>query len=202
MYPQPIKKLISLFSKFPAIGPRSASRFVFYLLNSPQREIDELIDTIRIFKAQTGVCKLCFNPFDIPSDESKENLCDICKNKSRDRSLLCVVEKESDLQAFEKTKTYRGLYFILGGTVGQLKKQDIENIRIEQLGQRAKDSALQEIVLATNLTSEGETTALYLERMLKPLNIKITRLGRGLPIGGELEYADDETLRHAFENRR
>ncbi len=200
MYPQPIKKLIELFSKFPTVGPRSAGRFVFYLLNLPKEETEELVASIKNLKEQTGICKFCFNPFD--SSPSTSELCTICRNPIRDKSILCVVEKESDLEAIEKTKTYRGLYFILGGTAGQLKKKDIESLRIKDLQERLKINSIQEIILATNLTTEGETTALYLERLLKETPVKITRLGRGLPIGSELEYADEETLRQALEGRR
>jgi len=200
MYPQPIKKLIELFSKFPTVGPRSAGRFVFYLLNLPKEETEELMVAIKNLKQQTGICKFCFNPFF--KDAAEEQFCLICNNKTRERALLCVVEKESDLEAIEKTKTYRGLYFILGGTVAQLKKKDLDGLRIKDLEERLKTNKIEEVILATNLTTEGETTALYLERLLKQTGIKTTRLGRGLPIGSELEYADEETLRYALEQRR
>lgn len=201
MYPQPIKKLIDLFAKFPTVGPRSASRFVFYLLKTQKKEIDEFIESIQNLKEHVKICDFCFNPYSVADVEPK-GFCRICSDKTRIRSLICVVEKESDLEALEKTKTYKGLYFILGGTVGQLKKTEIENLPIEELKQRLEANKVQEVILATNLTTEGETTALYLERVIKPLGIKTTRLGRGLPIGGELEYADEETLRNALEGRR
>ncbi len=202
MYPQPIKKLIELFAKLPTVGPRTASRFVFYLLNAPQKEIDDLLISLANLKQQTGICKFCFNPFSKADDSEKQGFCPICSSKTRDRSLLCVIEKESDLEAIEKTKTYKGLYFILGGNAGQLKQKDLQGLRTEELKARLKGKAISEVILATNITTEGETTALYLERVLAPLGLKITRLGRGLPIGSELEYADDETLRQALESRR
>jgi len=143
------------------------------------------------------ICRLCFNPH-----EEETELCQICSDSRRDKSLLCILANETDLQALEKTKKYRGLYFVLGGTVSTFKKADIEKLRIKELEKRAKDPQIKEIIIATNPTTEGEATALYLERLLKPLNKKITRLGRGLPVGGELEYADEETLSSALESRK
>jgi len=198
MYPPSIQKLIALFSKFPTVGPRTAARFVFYLLELSGKEIDELTESITELPRKIKRCSLCFNPF-----ENEGDLCEICSNRARDKTLLCIVEKESDLLSLEKTKKYRGLYFILGGTVSKLKKTDIEKLRIKPLSGRIKNHPeIKEIILAFNPTTEGEATALYLERLLKPFNKKITRLGRGLPVGGELEYADEDTLSSALEGRR
>ena len=197
MYPKSIQKLIDLFSKFPTVGPRTAARFVFYLLKLQKEEIENLTSSITNLKEKVKLCKLCFYPF-----EDEGELCEICRNPNRDKSLLCVVEKEPDLLTIEKIKKYIGLYFILGGTVSALKKADIKNLRTKQLLERAKNPEIKEIIIATNSTTEGEATALYLERLLKPLNKKITRLGRGLPVGAELEYADEETLSSAIESRR
>ena len=154
-------------------------------------------ESIQELKTNIKLCSLCFNPF-----EGEVDQCEICLDKSRDTSLLCVIEKESDLEALERIKRYKGLYFILGGTVGSLKKEEIENIRIEELKKRIEKSSIKELILATNSTTEGEATALYIERTLKELNVPMTRLGRGLPIGGELEYADEETLSSALEGRK
>jgi recombination protein RecR len=194
MYPLPIKKLIDLFAKFPTVGPRTASRFVFYLLGLSLAEREDLIATIQELK-KIKHCSLCFNP-------SEKDPCEICENPNRDRSLLCVVEKETDLATLEKTHKYHGLYFILGGTLSKFKKEDLENLRVKELLARAKDKAITEIIIAMNPTTEGEATTLYLERTLKTLDKKTTRLGRGLPIGAELEYADDETLGSALESRK
>lgn len=210
MYPRSIQKLIEMFSKFPTIGPRTAARFVFYILRAPQKEVEELIEAIKNVKEEIAVCTFCFNPFEVSEDVSSTKLCSICRDRSRDSSLLCVVEKESDLEAIESTKHYRGLYFILGGTVGTLERKEFKGIRGEALKKRIQNpqnfglerAQFKEIILATNLTTEGEATALFLERELQPLGITITRLGRGLPIGAELEYADEETLKNAFEGRR
>ena len=199
MYPKSIQELIDLFSKFPTVGPRTAARFVFYLLKLPKEEIENFISSIVNLKKTIKICKLCFNPF-----EGEEELCEICRNNSRNKKLICVIEKETDLIPLEKTKKYNGLYFILGGTVPILKKDNVKKIRIDELLERVKASEVQieEIIIATNPTTEGEATSLYLEKMLKPLGKKITRLGRGLPMGSELEYADEETLSSAIENRK
>jgi len=207
MFPKSIQKLIDLFSKFPTVGPRTASRFVFYLMSKEKSEINELISAIVNFKKNIKLCQFCFNPFEPPSAKAtevkgEEELCEICRNPARDKTLLCLVEKETDLISIENTKKYNGLYFILGGTVSRLKK-DISQLRMKELEERVKNHPeIKEVIIATNQTTEGQATALYLERLLKPLNKKITRLGRGLPVGGELEYADEETLSSALEGRK
>ncbi len=200
-YSPAIQRLIDLFGRFPTVGPRTAARFVFYLLKAKKEDVEELISAISNLKKNTKICALCFNYFEPSSDNQK--FCDICLNPSRDKTMLCVVEKETDLEAIEKTKKYKGLYFVLGGVVSTLRKKDIEKIRSEELKQRMqKSQEIKEVIIATNPTREGEATALYLERLLKPFNKKLTRLARGLPLGGELEYADDETLSSALEGRR
>ena len=201
MYPASIQKLIEKFSKFPTVGPRTAARFVFYLLRISKEEIEELIKLISELRQNIKTCQFCFNPF-----EGEGELCPICQDKTRDKSLLCIVASETDLQVIEKTKKYKGLYFILGGTVSALKKEDIEKLRVKELQERIKNHPeFQEIIIATNPTPDGEATALYLERLLKknlPAGRQVTRLGRGLPVGGELEYADEETLTSALESRK
>lgn len=198
MYSSTIQKLIDLFSEFPTVGPRTASRFVFYLMKLSKEEVQDLISAISKLKGSVKICSSCFNPF-----EGEDKLCQICQNPSRDKSLLSIVANETDLTAIEKTKKYKGLYFILGGTVSALKKPDLEKLRIKELENLIKNrSEIQEIILAMNANTDGEATVLYLERFLKPSNKKITRLGRGLPMGGELEYADEETLKAAFEGRK
>jgi len=192
------EKLIKIFSKFPTVGPRTAARFVFYLIQKPKEEIEELINAISEIKNKVKTCSSCFNPF-----EGEGELCQVCSDPMRDKTLLCIVEKETDLISFEKIKKYKGLYFILGGTVSSLKKTDFEKLRINALEEKLKNHPeIEEIIIAFNSTSEGEATTLYLERLLKPLNKKITRLGKGLPMGAELEYADDETLGAALEGRK
>jgi len=205
---QLIQNLISLFSKFPTIGSRTAGRFVAYLIRLPESDTQILLKAIEELKRKIGLCRFCFCPF----EKNGNDLCEICRNPARDRSILCVVEKESDLESLEKTKKYKGLYFILGGNILTLKKQDLEKIRAAELVKRVKSpekfgvfGKFSEIIIATNSTAEGEATGLYIERLLKknlPEGRKITRLGRGLPVGGELEYADEETLSSALENRK
>jgi len=227
MYPKSIQKLIDLFSKFPTVGPRTAGRFVFYLLKLPKEEIKNLISAVADLKKEIKICKSCFNPFDpidsaqgkdepFGSAQGKGELCKICRDNSRDKTLLCIVEKETDLVSLEKIKKYKGLYFILGGMLSFLttkKKGSTEGItklRIKELEERIKNRPeIQEIIIAINPTAEGEATTLYLERLLKPLTCgeqgrtkKITRLGRGLALGAELEYSDEETLSSALESRR
>lgn len=200
MYPQIFQKLIEKFSQFPTIGPRTATRFVFYLLKLPKNEINELINLILELRKKIKKCSLCFNFFEF---EKEEKFCSICLDPHRDRSLLCITATEIDLEAIEKTKKYNGLYFVFGGVISSLKKNNLEKLRIKELEERIKNHPeIKEIILAFNPNPEGEATRLYLERFLKSFNVKITRLGIGLPIGGELEYADEETLSGAFENRK
>ena len=195
-----IKKLQDLFAKFPTIGSRTASRFVFYLLKLPKEKIDEITSAISELKNKVKLCSFCFNPHEL---ETK--FCFICNDTTRNKQLLCVVEKETDLISIENTKKYKGLYFILGGFLN-IRKTNIDNLRINELKERIKKLPdLKEIIIDTNTTPEGNITSVLIERALKESNnssFKITHLGRGLPVGGELEYADQETLESAFEGRK
>lgn len=207
MYPPAIQKLIDLFAKFPTVGPKTASRFVFYLIKIPKEKIEELTEAIEELKTKIKLCPLCFNSF-----EAEEELCPICSDSRRDKSLVCIVEKEVDLEAIEKTRKFKGLYFVLGGIIsGFEKEKEKEKMeeRVNKLIERikgetsfAKATEVKEVILAINPTTEGQNTAWWLQRKLKSLNIKITQLGQGLPKGGELEYADEETLSSALESRR
>ncbi len=203
MYPLSIQKLIRLFSRFPSIGPRVATRIAFYCLNAPQSEINDIINALQEVKESLTTCKICFR-----STSKEKELCSICESSNRDKSVICVVEKETDLVSLEKTNEYHGIYFILGGTISPLKKEDFKKIRGQELKKRVKNPSLfnlpplKEIIIATNQTTEGEATAIYISRLLDPLKIKVTRLGRGLPTGGELEYADEETLQSALRGRK
>lgn len=207
-----IKKLQNLFSEFPTIGSRTASRFVFYLLKLPKDKIDELVNAISELKEKTKLCAFCFNPHEL-----ENNFCSICSDTLRNKQLLCIVEKETDLISIENipnssrtldgvgAKKYNGLYFILGGSLNS-KKINMDNLRINELKERIKKMPhLKEIIIATNTTPEGNIISVLIERALKENNQslpKITHLGRGLPLGGELEYADPETLESAFEGRK
>lgn len=188
-----IKKLTELFSQFPAIGKRTANRFVFYLMKLPKEKIDELANAILELKNKTKFCSSCFNPY-----EGESSTCEICQNNSRDKQLLCIVQKEADLASIENTKKYKGIYFVLG-------EKDTENSRIETLKLKIKNPDLKEVIIATNHTPEGRSASILIERIIKESSqspsFKITHLAKGLPVGGELEYADKETLESAFEGR-
>jgi len=185
MFSPSIEKLIKLFSKFPTVGPRTAARFVFYLLKIPKEQVEELIDSIKELREKIKVCPLCFNSFEAQLKE--QEICPICSNPKRDKSLICVVEKEIDLEAIEKTKNYKGLYFILGGVISSLAREEhrkrIED-RVNQLIKRLKEpeSTVKEVILALNPTPEGEQTILWLKRKLENITqgksgevIKMTR---------------------------
>jgi len=189
------EKLINIFRNFPTVGPRTAGRFVYYLMKLPKEKIDELTNALQELKNKVRFCEFCFNPFEtIPGSEEK--LCSICKNPSRNKEILCVVEKEMDLETIEKTKKYNGLYFIL----------NINNPRFEELKAKVREKKFAEIIVALNPTQEGRATSVLVERALKEVPqspmFKITHLAQGIPVGGELEYADDETLESAFEGRK
>lgn len=197
-----IEKIINIFKKFPTIGQRTAGRFAYYLMRLPKERVDELIGAIQELKNKIKLCEFCFNPFE-PIDNSV--LCPICKNPARNKNLLCIVEKETDLLAIESTKKYNGFYFILGGIIGLMKNEDANNLRLEPLKTRIKNGGFSEIIVALNPTPEGRATSMLVEREIKSLlspSVKITHLAKGIPVGGELEYADEETLESAFEGRK
>ena len=196
-----IDKLINIFRKFPTVGPRTAGRFVYYLMKLPKERIKELTDAITELNNQVKLCQLCFNPF-----EGEGQYCPICKNPARNKNLLCIVEKETDLLSLESTKKFNGLYFILGGTVATMKKEDISQLRVEQLKKRVNEGNFSEIIVALNSTPEGITTSVLVETSIKEFALspapKITHLAKGIPVGGELEYIDEETLENALEGRK
>lgn len=198
MVPKVLKEVMKLFCTFPTIGERTATRFVLYLLSLPTKEVEKLSQAILNLKKEIKICALCFNPF---TPKGKETICSVCQDRSREKT-LCLVEKETNLWQIEKTKKYRGLYFILGGTLDFLKENVIGKMRVEELKKRIEGLDPQEIILALNPTKEGMLTMDFLTHLLKPYRKKITRLGKGLPLGGELEYADDETIVSSFEARR
>jgi recombination protein RecR len=202
-----IDKLIKIFRNFPTVGSRTASRFVYYLMKLPKEKIDELIAAIQEVKNKIKLCQLCFNPFEpfnAAQGKGDGTICPICQNPSRNKNLLCIVEKETDLLSLESTKKYNGLYFILGGTVSTMRKEDISQLRIEELKKRTKDGNFSEIIVALNPTPEGKTTSVLVENSIKETGKtpKITHLAKGIPVGGELEYADEETLESALEGRK
>ncbi|MFH1968525.1 MAG: recombination mediator RecR [bacterium] len=208
-----INKLINIFREFPTVGPRTAQRFVYYLLKLPDQNINELSTAIQELKTKVKLCDFCFNPFESYDRDSSNRLCPICKDASRNKNLLCVVEKEADLLSIEGTKKYMGLYFILGGTISVMRKEDISRLRIEQLKKIVQENKFSEIVMALNPTPEGRATSVLAETAIREVwqttktecpesQRRITHLAKGIPVGGELEYADEETLESALEGRK
>lgn len=199
MFPESIQNLINQLSKLPDIGPRAATRLVFYLINQDQKSLDELAHLVKSAKTEIHLCPQCFNL------ASKDNqLCSICRQPKRDQQIICLVENILNILPLEKTKQYNGLYHVLGGLISPADGIGPEKLRIKQLIERVKKTQppIKEIVFALSPTTEGDTTALYIERMLNPLKIKISRLGRGLSTGSDLEYADENTLTNALLGRR
>ncbi len=192
---EPISKLIQELNKLPGIGPKSAQRLAYYLLRAPEEQARLLADALLSVKQEITLCSACFNVTD--SDP-----CLICRNEERDRSKICIVEQPQDILALEHTRVYKGLYHVLHGAISPTEGVGADDIRIKELLERLKDSQVDEAILATNTNLEGEQTAMYLNRLISPLGIKVTRLARGLPFGTELEYADDVTLTRAIEGRQ
>lgn len=193
--PSALSALIEQFVRLPGIGPKSAQRLAFHLLKVPREEAATLSEAILALKDRTRACRECFNVGD-------EELCAVCQDPRRDRGTLCVVEEVNDLLAVEKTREFRGLYHVLGGTLSPLDGRGPDQIRGQELLARLGAGEVREVILATNPNVEGEATALYLLRLLRGLPVRVTRIARGLPMGGDLEYADEATLARAFEGRR
>jgi len=193
--PDSLLRLIENFKRFPGIGQRTAQRLAFFILKSPSNYIKELSDSIVKIKEVIRFCKICNNLSD-------EELCGVCDNPARDKSVICVVEEPGDVIAVEKTGRFSGLYHVLLGALSPLDGIGPEELKIKELLSRVREKKPKEIIIATNPDTEGETTALYLAKVLKPFNIKITRIGYGIPVGAELEYTDHATLLKAIDSRR
>jgi len=198
--PKPIRKLIESFEKLPGIGPKTAARLTFYLLHVPQNQLDEFAEALSGLKKNTVLCSICFNV-------SETDPCPICADQNRDKSIICVVEQPLDVLAIEKAGKFRGVYHVLHGAINPLENIGPDEIKINELVQRIRQSqfAIRELILATNPNMEGEATAMYIKNKINELRInelRITRLGQGLPTGGDLEYADEMTLAKALEGRR
>jgi recombination protein RecR len=192
---EPIARLIEELNKLPGIGPKSAKRLAYHLLRSPDEEARALAEAILTLKEQIKLCSVCFNSTDCDP-------CRICQDTERDHSKICVVEKPSDILPLEQTGKYNGVYHVLHGTINPTQGVGPEELRIKELLARLKDGSVTEVIVATNPNVESETMAMYLQRIITPLGVRVTRLARGLPFGAELEYADDLTLGQALENRR
>ena len=194
MYEGPVQDLIDELGRLPGVGPKSAQRIAFHLLDADKDEVQQLVDAISTVKTSVSFCVVCGNV-------TEQEECAICRDARRDRSVICVVEESKDVMAIERTRSYRGLYHVLGGAISPLQGVGPDQLRIRELMTRLSDETVQEIVLATDPNLEGEATATYLSRLLKTLGIRVTRLASGLPVGGDLEYADEVTLGRAFEGR-
>ncbi|OGB95722.1 MAG: recombination protein RecR [candidate division NC10 bacterium RBG_16_65_8] len=193
--PAALAALIEHLVRLPGVGPKTAQRLAFHLLKVPREDAAALAEALVALKDRTRLCQRCFNL-------CEAEVCGICVDARRDGSLLCVVEEINDLLAIEKTREFRGLYHVLGGSLSPLDGRGPEQIRAKELQARLESSDVREVILATNPNVEGEATALYLLRLLKPFPLKVTRIARGLPMGGDLEYADEATLARALEGRR
>jgi len=192
---EPIARLIEELNKLPGIGPKSAQRLAYHLLRSSGEEAKALTEAILTLKEKIKLCSLCFNNTDCDP-------CRICQDRERDHSKICVVEKPSDIFPLEHTGKYDGVYHVLHGTINPTQGVGPEELKMKELLARLKDGSVTEVIVATNPNVESETMAMYLQRIIAPVGIRVTRLARGLPFGAELEYADDLTLGQALENRR
>jgi len=201
--PKAVEKLVAAFERLPGIGPKTAQRLTFYLLHVPQTELDRFAEAVKDLQAKTKVCSLCFNV-------GEADPCEICSDYSRDKSTILVVEEPLDVLAIERSDGYHGLYHVLHGRIEPLRNIGPEELHLHDLLPRVKDGSISELILATNPTMEGEATAMYIAKLIredkvqsaKGKALQITRIGRGLPVGGDLEYAGDVTLARALEGRK
>ena len=194
-YSPSIEKLIEAFEKLPSIGNKTAARLAFYILNSSKEETDEFISAIVSAKENLKYCSICYNISDTDP-------CPICANAGRDKSIICVVEDVKDIVAMERTHEFKGVYHVLHGSISPMNGVGPDDIKIKELLARLMDGQVKEIILATNPRVEGEATAMYISKLVKPLGIKATRIAHGIPVGGDLEYTDEVTLTKALEGRR
>jgi recombination protein RecR len=190
-----VGRLIEELNKLPGIGPKTAQRLTFFLLRAPQEQAQALVEAIQAVKEKVGLCSICQNI-------TEADPCLICRNNQRDHSIICVVEEPLDILALERSQSYKGLYHVLHGVISPMDGVGPEDLKIRELLTRLKSSETTEVILATNPNLEGEATAMYLQRLISPLGIKLTRLARGLPFGSALEYADEVTLARALEGRQ
>lgn len=193
--PEPVTRLIEAFSQLPGIGPKTASRLTFYLLRRPAEQALALAAALEELKQKVVFCTSCFNI-------TESSPCAVCRDEGRDRTTICVVEEPLDVLAIDRTGEYRGLYHVLHGALSPVEGIGPDELRINELVARVKAGAVREVLLATNPNLEGEATAMYIARLLQPLSVRVTRLARGLPVGGDLEYADQNTLLRALAGRQ
>jgi recombination protein RecR len=195
LYAPPIARLLEELERLPGVGPKSAQRIAYFILRSDEEVAGRLAEALLEVKRSIHFCPQCF-------DFAEADLCEVCADPERDASLICVVEEPRDVVAIERTGEFRGLYHVLGGVISPMDGIGPEQLRVRELLDRVAGGGVTEVIVATNTNVEGETTALYLARMLKPLGLRVTRIASGLPVGGDLEYADEVTLGRALEARR
>jgi recombination protein RecR len=195
VYAGPVQELIDQLGRLPGVGPKSAQRIAFYLLKLPKEDAERLADAIVEVKAKISFCRRCWNV-------SEGEFCEMCNDSRRDSAIVCVVEEPRDIVAVEKTQEFHGLYHVLQGAISPIEGIGPEQLRVKELLSRVDTEGIKEVILCTNPNLEGEATAMYLARLLKPLGLSVTRIASGLPVGGDLEYADELTLGRALEGRR
>ncbi|RJQ31810.1 MAG: recombination protein RecR [Actinobacteria bacterium] len=195
MFPKTVESLVNELAKLPGIGPKTAQRLAFFLLKTPAAEAKKLAEAINAAKDTVVFCPICFNLTD-------QKTCQFCSNPERDKNRICIVEDAKDIIPIERTQDYKGLYHVLQGAISPIDGIGPEELRIKELIDRLKKGEIKEIIVATNPNIEGEATALYIAKLVKPLEIKTTRIASGLPVGGDLEYADEITLSRALEGRQ
>ncbi len=195
IYPEPIAKLIDSFGRLPGVGPKTAARLAFHVLRMKEEDVVQFAKALVNVKRNLVYCSVCCNITDTDP-------CRICSDRSRDRSIICVVQEARDLAAMERTKEFHGMYHVLQGAISPMEGIGPDDIRVAELLKRLTDDEVQELILATNPNIEGEATAMYLSRLVRPFGLKVTRIAHGLPVGGDLEYADEVTLTKALEGRR
>jgi recombination protein RecR len=195
MYDGIIQDLIDELGRLPGVGPKSAQRIAFHIIQSDRVDVSRLAEVLKTVKERVKFCTICGNI-------TEEELCKICRDPRRDNTSICVVEESKDVIAIEKTREFKGKYHVLGGAISPIDGIGPENLRIRELMQRLAETEIAEVIIATDPNLEGEATATYLTRLIKPLGVKVSRLASGLPVGGDLEYADEVTLGRAFEGRR
>src|SRR3989338_445232 len=192
--PKSVASLIEAFETLPGIGPKTAARLTYYLLHAPDGVAQKLAEAAGEVKTKTKICAVCQNITEVDP-------CEVCEDPSRDQSIICVVEDPLDVWAIEKSGSFNGIYHVLHGVIAPLDNIGPEELKISELLKRLKGHEIRELIMATNPSMEGEATAMYIQRLIKPLGLKITRIARGIPIGAEIEYADEVTVRRAFEGR-
>lgn len=192
--PRPVQILIDELSRLPGIGPKTASRLTYFLLRQPPEQSKSLAEALVEMKERTRFCSICFNM-------TENDPCPVCTDEAREASVLCVLEEPLDVIAIEKTRVFKGRYHVLHGAISPVDDVGPDDLRIKELLNRLRDSKVREVIIATNPSYEGEATAMYLQKQIAPLGLKVTRLARGLPVGGDLEYADETTLARALEGR-